>query len=443
MRLHSEFRRFISEYKKGADGGGTEAIMKFKISDRDTNGRRLLRDHLLRSAYAGQQKQPVSDSAEYRAVSAHIQAGLVRGEEKRVCRSKRTGIVKTILARAAVCLFSALLFIVIVAAAALMIVHYGPSAAARDRFVLTVTETSAADFLATLFLSEETVQQIIDDNAVSATDDVTDPGLIEIPDPGKRPENPDGPGDDPGTAEKPFDKNGFEIIDITGRSYKGKLMIVNDPKRVSIGTPPAYGADKEGVRTIDMVRNTNSLAGVNGGGFLDYGRGNGGIPTGRDNSDGIVISKGVLKWGSLSGTYEIIGLNRDGILILGKMTGQEALDRGIVEALNFGPYLIVNGEPCVTQGFSEGGASPRTVIGQRKDGAILLLTIDGRQPSSLGATYDDLIEIMMRYGAVNAANLDGGSSTYMVYENEIITQPASLYGPRQMATSILVSRVQE
>ena len=142
-------------------------------------------------------------------------------------------------------------------------------------------------------------------------------------------------------------------------------------------------------------------------------------------------------------------LNNAGIMVLGKMTGQQALDQGIVEAINFGPYLIVNGEPCSVQGFSESSLNPRTAIGQRADGAFLILTVDGRQPTSIGASYEDLIEIMMRYGAVNAANLDGGSSTYMVQNDpvnndpRIITQTASLYGPRRMATSILVCRVED
>ena len=62
------------------------------------------------------------------------------------------------------------------------------------------------------------------------------------------------------------------------------------------------------------------------------------------------------------------------------------------------------------------GANPRTAIGQRADGAILLLVTDGRGASGhLGATASDLISVMQEYGAVNAANLDGGSSSTMVY----------------------------
>ncbi len=345
-------------------------------------------------------------------------------------KPKRGKQVTVILLRSGLCLLTAVVLLVVTALTAVLIVHYGPSAAARDRFVLTVTETSAAGFLATWFLPKSTVDAIIKSNEVVVPDDTTNPDIIKPPDP-----------DDPDDPE--FDINGVEIIDIVGKTYKGKLMIVNNPKRVSIGTPEAYGEDKRGVTTIDMVRLSNSLGGINGGGFYDTGKGNGGIPTGRSNSPGVVISKGKLMWGNKNSTYEIIGLNQDGILILGKMTAQEALDQGIVEALNFGPYLVLNGTPCVVEGIGEMALNPRSAIGQRKDGAILLLAIEGRHPTRMGASYEDVIEIMMEYGAVNAANLDGGSSTYMVYENEIITQLASFYGPRRMATSILVSRVEE
>lgn len=356
-------------------------------------------------------------------------------------RRKQPLNAKTILSRVGIGFLTFLLAVVVLALCADLVVLYGPSKAARDRFVLTVTETSAGKFLATWFLSDETVESIVKGNAVIDSTTQTDPTLIRLPG-----DNSENPGDDPsGTV----DLNSVQLIDIEGKTYRGKLLIVQNPKRVFLGTPAAYGNDREGVSTIDMVRNTNALYGVNGGGFYDTGRGNGGIPTGRENSDGIVISKGNLMWGERNHEYEIIGINKKGVMVLGKMTAQAALDSGIVEALNFGPYLVMNGQACEIGGFTESGLNPRTAIGQRADGAILLLTIDGRQPSSMGATYEDLIEIMMNYGAVNAANLDGGSSTYLAQNSEtennpqIITQCASLYGPRKMATSVLVARVDQ
>ena len=365
--------------------------------------------------------------------------------------------VGKIFGRVGIVLLTVVIILVVTLVGVLMVLYYGPSPSARDRFVLTVTETSAGGILATWFLPKSTIEEIRAANVVTETEDITDVGMIKIPgsstQKGTDPEDPDDHGSDPGQpvtdGPSEYDINGIELIDIVGKTYRGKLLIVNNPKRVFIGTPPAYGEDKKGVSTINMVKEANALYGINGGGFYDTGSGNGGVPTGRDNSPGIVISRGKLMWGSKRETYELIGINKDGILVLGKMTGQQALDRGIVEALNFGPYLIVNGEPCAVQGYTESSLNPRSVIGQRNDGAMMLLTIDGRQPTSIGASYEDLIEIMMRYGAVNAANLDGGSSTYMVQNAEdrndpqIITQTASLYGPRRMATAILVARVED
>lgn len=360
---------------------------------------------------------------------------------KRQRQPQKTSNIKRNLSRVGISVLTFLLALVFIVLCADILVLHGPSKAARDRFVLTVTETSAAGFLATWFLPDETVNKIIEDNAVIDVDGQTDPTLIKLPGSDNGNE-----GDNPGTD---VDINSVELINIEGKTYKGKLLIVQNPKRVYIGTPVAYGNDKEGVTTLNMVKNDNALYGINGGGFYDTGKGNGGIPTGRENSDGIVISKGVLMFGVKNQEYEVIGINKQGILVLGKMTAQQALDNGIVEALNFGPYLVMNGKACEVGGFTEAGLNPRSAIGQRADGAMLILTIDGRQPSSMGATYEDLIEIMMNYGAVNAANLDGGSSTYMAQNSEtgnnpqIITQCASLYGPRKMATSILVSRVDQ
>ena len=119
------------------------------------------------------------------------------------------------------------------------------------------------------------------------------------------------------------------------------------------------------------------------------------------------------------------------------MTGGQALEYGLVNAVTFGPPLIINYEPQPITGTG-GGLNPRTAIGQREDGAVLLLVIDGRQTTSLGATYADIISIMQEYGAMNAANLDGGHSTCMVYEGQIINNVVSLYGERAVPTAWVV-----
>jgi len=121
------------------------------------------------------------------------------------------------------------------------------------------------------------------------------------------------------------------------------------------------------------------------------------------------------------------------------MSGKKAFDMGIRDALCYGPTLIVNGEKVEMSGYGS-GVNPRTAIGQRRDGAILLLVINGRQLSSLGATYSDLATILWDFGAVNAANLDGGTSTAMYYKGKIVNQILRL---RKLPTAIVVMQSTE
>ena len=89
--------------------------------------------------------------------------------------------------------------------------------------------------------------------------------------------------------------------------------------------------------------------------------------------------------------------------------------------------LIINGEATQING-SGSGANPRTCIGQRADGTVLMFVTDGRGASGhIGATAADLISVMKEYGAVNAANLDGGSSSSMVYNGKFEMTSVTLY----------------
>lgn len=290
----------------------------------------------------------------------------------------------------------------------------GPSPAAQKLFVLSVKETSAVGFLADIFFTEEEIKAMVESGA-DDTDEITDASLVEI------------------SKEPVPEGKDLELVEISGGSYRGKMLIIKDPSRVFVGTSGAYGEEYRGTKVSAMVERYGCIAGTNAGGFQDEnGMGAGGVPL------GMVISEGALKWGNLDAQYEIIGFDKNDVLYVGRMTGHQALEAQIRDAVCFGPALIVNGTPRNINSSLGGGLNPRTAIGQRADGTVLLLVIDGRQASSLGATYDDLVSIMTEYGAVNAANLDGGSSSHMVYDGEIITKCSSLYGPRDMPTSILI-----
>lgn len=301
----------------------------------------------------------------------------------------------------------------------LYLVSRGPSEQIRNLFVTSVRETSAAGFLADIFLSDEEVEAIVASNVVEVGEINTDTQLFTFT------EKPDG---------EEEESEDIEIVDVSGALYKGKMMIVKDPSRVKVGICDEFDKNKAGLTLLEIMEKYDAIAGVNGGRYNDdNGFGKGGQP------EGIVFSEGELVYGELNKTYNIYGFDKNNVFICGKMTGQQAVDMGFRDAVTFGPALVVNGEAVSTTGTG-GGLNPRTAIGQRADGAVLLLVIEGRQTSSLGATYLDLIEIMLDFGAVNAANLDGGMSSSMAYEGEEILNNCSIKGARDMPTAFVVER---
>ena len=294
---------------------------------------------------------------------------------------------------------------------------YGPSQPVRDLFVITVMETSAAKFLATTYLSNQEIDAIIQANSVQTVNEVTDVTMVEVPDTKTEPEK---------------DEEPIQVEEVVGPTFKGKMMIVRDPSRVYLATSGTFGAGASGKRVEEMIERDGAVGGVNAGGFVDDGGvGNGGQPL------GLVISQGEYLAGGRQTATAMAGFDGDNRLVVGNLTGQQALDMGLRDAVSFGPVLIVNGKRAEVEGTG-GGVNPRTAIGQRADGAVLLLVIDGRQPHSIGATYKDIIDVMEQYEAVNACNMDGGSSSLMFYQGELITTCASLYGSRQLPTAWLV-----
>ena len=84
------------------------------------------------------------------------------------------------------------------------------------------------------------------------------------------------------------------------------------------------------------------------------------------------------------------------------------------DAVAFSPALIIDGEAVDNTDYRN-QLTARTAIGQREDGTVLMLVVDGRHPDSLGADMQCLTDIFLEHGAVNAANLDGGTSTTLVF----------------------------
>lgn len=300
------------------------------------------------------------------------------------------------------------------------IVCLGPSTAARDLFVSTVMETSAAKFLAKIYFSKEEIAAILDANTARISNVITDVSAVSVPT----------------EADDTSSSDDITVEDVKGGTFVGKMMIVKDPSRLYVATVPDFNPGSSGMLLTDMVSSNGAQAGINGGAFEDVnGVGKGGMPL------GIVIQNGQVTCDTTPGESSVVmGFNASHTLIVGNMSSAQAINAGIQEGVSFGPALVINGERVPITG-SGGGLNPRTAIGQRQDGSVLLLVIDGRQAQSLGASYKDLADVMMEYGAVNAGNLDGGSSSMMILDNEILNNRSNLIGPRKIPTAFLVRPV--
>ena len=330
-------------------------------------------------------------------------------------------------------LVETVLLLVIALYGLMFVLAKGPSTTARDLFVMSVRETSAMGWLANLYFTDEEIARI--ENRKEVEDFIeTDTSLIQIPRE-TEPQEGQTPTEDPGPQPDAWglideDGDGIILETVKGEGYSGFMMVVLDPSRVIVGSvPESYGG--RGYTVEEMVLHFDAVAGTNAGGFHDpNGTGNGSIP------DTLVVFEGKVHYAGFGTRKGFVGIDSNHILhVANKITEAEIKEKDIQYGVCFGPVLVANGEPC---DVNISGVNPRTAIGQRSDGAILMLVIDGRQVISMGATMQDLIDIMMDYGAVNACNLDGGSSTLMWYDGDYVNNCASVIGIRPVPTAILV-----
>ena len=226
-------------------------------------------------------------------------------------------------------------------------------------------------------------------------------------------------------------EQGIVISDISGQGYRGKVMLIDDPSRVYLGTTTMKGV--EGLRIRAMMDEYGAIAGINASGFADPNdSGTGGDIIGLSYSDGEY-------WGEEVSYYGSILITEDDKLVVGNVRDWKNYE--IRAGIQFGPVLIADGEAQI-EGSGGYGIQPRTAIGQREDGVIVFLVVDGRNPGwSLGCTMGDLIEILQKYDVVNAACCDGGSSSVLAYNGEVINKNSSLnpdYG-RRLPNAFLVA----
>ena len=327
----------------------------------------------------------------------------------------------------------------------------GPSDHFRQIFVSSLMESSAGPIACHMVLSDAEINAILENNKTIEFDQITDPDLVTV----MREEaeaaaaQAAAAGVEAETNLDP-DGDGIELHEISGPMYHGYMMIVYDPSRVICATIDNYTHSGAGMTLEELIEKYGAVAGINGGQYEDEsGLGIGGWPV------GVVMSQGVLRADNVDEYYEsgtdengdpiyttrtalpTVGFNQDDILVVGTFGGGYAESIGLRDAVSFGPSLIVNGEAANYSGVG-GGLNPRTAIGQRADGAVLLLCIEGRRSTSMGATMADLIDIMVEYGAVNAFNLDGGMSSSMYYNGEEIVDNANIRADRAIPTAWVV-----
>ena len=346
--------------------------------------------------------------------------------------SKRRSPLKIILTTL-LFIFETLLLVVALLFGVMYVLAKGPSKSASDTFAMSVRETSAIGFLADIFYTPEQIAEIEARNTVVFEE--TDTSLVTLPSPAPEVTEDEGPVADAwGLVDE--DGDGIIISEVHGSGYNGYMMVVLDPSRVIMGSVPE-SFWMRGYTIEELCNHFNAVAGINAGGFPDAnGQGNGSYPDGLTVYEGTVYAEAGPRKG-------FVGFDGNHILHCGEYDAESVARDGIQYGTSFGPVLIVNGEMADETTLSS-GVNPRTAIGQRSDGAVLLLVIEGRMVKSLGATYKDVAEVMLTNGAVNACNLDGGSSSLMWYKGpdeetgSYVNTCASVLGIRPVPTSFLV-----
>lgn len=287
----------------------------------------------------------------------------------------------------------------------------GPSPSLRDMLVLSAKQASATKWLPGLFLDDDTINEIM---ANSEKVTVTEIDINDF-----KPKPPEG-ADVSGGEE--YDEwadypEGVRLEFLQGSTYRAYLTVVKDPSRVFVGVCDNMGTAPQGMTIFKIAQKYDAHVVINAGGFPDNGSSPGNIPL------GITYSQNQCVWDD-GIRLTFIGIDENDRLIVKEgMTREEADGLKIRDGVCFqnGNVLITNENGKVQLHYSEGnvGAAQRTAIGQRADGTMLLVVTDGRSAASIGASRNDIIDLLVSQGAVVAGMLDGGTSSLMYFDNYI------------------------
>ena len=286
----------------------------------------------------------------------------------------------------------------------------------RDIWIETAMTTDQHKWLATLFFPDSLIDEVmsgqVDIKDISVTDiygnqsaDVLGQENLVV-----------GEKDKFGNTVYANDlEENIVILEIKKSNFTGKLVLVDDPSRVFLSATDYKGSRGEFI--CDYLDKHNGVVGINASGFYDPGGTSvGGTVTGQ------CVSAGEY-WGTYNSRYTLIGFDEDNRLVVGGMENWQ--DYNIRDGMQYHPTLIIDGIKVV-EDSAGWGLQPRTVVGQCENGVVLFLVVDGRQPGySLGATMEDCADVLLQYGAVSAGACDGGSSSVIAYDGEIINEPST------------------
>ena len=302
------------------------------------------------------------------------------------------------------------LAIIVALMAVIAFLLYGPIVFIKKTIITSAMTTLSHQWIATVLYSGKTIDKVMSENTIVVMKSNSNPNLIN--------------------NDKQEDKD-YELLDVSGKYYKAYLLKIYDSSKVHLVAAKNLG--KRGEKLYEILKENNALTGINASGFKDSsGHTKGGIPNGLVMSDGKIIYSECDKYDN------VIGITNEGKLVLGSYTTQELLNGNIRDAISFSPHLIVDGVPIKIVGDGGWGIAPRTAIAQTKDGVMMFLIIDGRQLSSIGASLKDVQNILLANGAYNAANLDGGSSTIIMFNGKTINNPCTAITGRYLPSAFIV-----
>lgn len=324
--------------------------------------------------------------------------------------------------------YTIVMIIIDIFVAGCFFLFYGPYTDFKNMIISTAMVTKTHQYIAYTFYSEEEVSKVVALNSYIVPSEEINLDDIIIDTSDKK------------IYKDEYDKailvrnegnEDYKLINIKISKYDAYLVAIYDPSKVTAITSKSFNTGNGQESVLKMCKRYNGLVCINGGGFVDYGMGS-------DIPIGYIIKDGEVIWSDSEKRGNIIGITYENKLSLINATGEEAVASGIRDGLEFGPFLIVNGQK-ITNSSGAGGydRAARVAIAQRKDGIILFLVTDGVH--SRGPTLIEIADTLEKYGAYNAANLDGGTSSQLVINNKLINNPLNVFGERVIGGRSVVS----